>query len=508
MMREKMKILKWTTLLASILLVSCKATDLAVDEGKSNERLPTAAAKPLSQSAFNDLTPEQQYQVANRLSGALYKGVPFSEFFDIGASSQNYQPKKGEGFLIKMRKQLKAPLDNRADYNGMIELRHGLNDVRKPAGLPLAQIREYPISRDSFEAWMAYTLANTILFSPAEEIVSATYIDMQRIYSGLIKGMREDVSMRDIIFAHMKSQANWRRFRSPEDNTREMMEIYLGLFDRDKDVPKASLACQNWSLKDGDGNYELEINELTANTEPQYVLGQWATSCEDFYKVVAEHSLVIPRMVTFIVDNFFPNFSSEKRTSIVKDIVSINPQYFHDIFLAILFSEEFLLHNQKPKSFEETFFNLAERVHWVNDRRFLNELTNRGSFTPTLHKMNQPAMSLKLGRFKDQPLDSLSFAFYHTAVREYLLTRLEGRWGLWGSEFVREGDFFDDDAYVDFLFMSVLARKSTPNELITLKAVFVETENQENRTDQARIVFDYISRLPELYYDNAIVRGE
>lgn len=91
----------------------------------------------------------------------------------------------------------------------------------------------------------------------------------------------------------MISQENWRRFRSPEDNTREMIEIFLGLFDQDAEVPKASIACKNWSLTDDEQGYQLVIG-FDENTEPQEVLGAAILSCYDFYQAVAQHPLLIP----------------------------------------------------------------------------------------------------------------------------------------------------------------------------------------------------------------------
>jgi len=499
---------KLIILLVTLTLISCKATELDLDEEKSAGNFPVNAAKPLSDTSYNNLTVEQQYQVANKIASTVYKGVPVADFFDFRAYGNTFTVGEGKDFLSKFRQKLNTKEKNKAGFALLIDQRYSFNERRKPVAEPLATIREYPISRDMFEAWMAYKLANTILFSPAEEIDSADYIDVQRIYTGLVKAMSEDVSIRDIIYTHMTSQANWRRFRSPEDNTREMIEIYLGLFDRDDDVPKASIACKNWYITDGDGNYERVIDTLNENTEPQFVLDQWVTTCEDFYRVVANHSLVIPRVTTFLVDHFFPNYSVEKRLALTKDIVATDPQRFHDIFLAIIFSEEYLLYNEKSKSFEETFFNLAERTQWVHRSGFLNDLTNPSSGSPTMHKMMQPAMSLKLGRFKDQPLDSQSFANYHSAVRERLLTRSNNDWGSWGGNFVRQGDFFDQDDFVDFLFMSVVSRKSTEEERTELKSVFISTDNESDRVDQTRIVFDYISRLPELYYSNAIVGAQ
>ena len=492
-------------------LLACKDNpQLEVDESLGGQALPNGVAAPLSDTEFQSLKPEKRYEVANKLAATLFKGVTVNDFFDFNSyGSELRVSDKGNQFLSDTRSDISKRLRNRAGYVNAIERRHNLgNDSERAKGEPLATITEYPVSRDQFEAWMAYTLANTILFSPAEEIASTDFIDVQRIFDGLVKAMSQDASIRDIILTHMKSQANWRRFRSPEDNTREMIEIYLGLFDRDEDVPKASIACKNWYLTDEDADYQLVIDNSEANTEPQKVLGSWVTSCEDFYEVIANHPLVIPRITTYLVDRFFPNTDAAKRNEIVKDIVSKNPVRFHDIFSAIIFSREYLLNNEKPKSLEETYFNLADRIDWHPNDRFIRELTGNSSSEPNLKNMKQPTMTLKLGRFKDQPLDSLSFAYYHKAVRERLLAKTNTRWGSWGSEFIEQGDIFEQDEYIDFLFLSALSRKATQNEIDTLKEVFAETENETDRNDQARIVFDYISRLPDLYYYKKITEGD
>jgi len=487
-------------------LVGCKADQLQVDEAHSNLTSTRGAAAPLSDDEYNSLSPEEQYQVANKLAATLYKGVPMDEFFDLGHGIQDLRVDGGKGFLARTREELNTKITFKDFYQNAIENRYNFsNDSLKAVAAPIATIKEFPISRDMFEAWMAYTLTNTILFSPAEEIDSADHVDVKRVYDGLVRAMSEDASIREIILVHQKSQANWRRFRSPEDNTREMIEIYLGLFDRDADVPKASIACKNWSITDDDDGYQLIIDNSNANTEPQNVLGQWITTCEEFYELIASHPLVIPRITTFLVDRFFPDETSEKRANIVKDIVATNPQRFHDIFLPIIFSKEYLLKNQKAKSFEESFFNLAGRTHWNHHPRFLNELVNPdlGSSQPTLSKMGQPAMRLKLGRFKNQPLDSLSFATYHEAIRDRVLVINDSRWGSWGSDFTSFGDYFELEDYVQYIFISATARKATDEELQTLIGV-IEAEAESGKTNQAKIVLDYISRLPEIYFYNAV----
>ncbi len=507
---KKMRLSKLWVVSCCLLTVGCLNKDGAEDNlVGTGQAQPVASAVKLSDDEFSGLTPLQQYQVANKLAATLYKGVPADEFFDLGRGIDNLKVDGGKNYLSKTREKLTERLSGEKleFFRKAIKTRHEFNGniTREIAAKPLATIREFPISRDLFEAWMAYTLTNTILFSPAEEIDSADYVDVQRIYGGLVNAMSQDVSIRDIILTHQKSQANWRRFRSPEDNTREMIEIYLGLFDRDEDVPKASIACKNWYLTDDAEGYQLIIDYSNANTDPQLVLDQWVTSCEDFYELIASHSLVIPRITTFLVDRFFPNASADQRANVVQDIVAANPVRFQDIFLAIIFSKEYLLQNEKAKSFEETFFNLAERTQWESETRFMRDLVNTdlGVTQPTLSKMGQPAMRLKLGRFRDQPLDSLSFATYHSAVRDRLLAKTVNSWGAWDNRFTSIGDFFELDEYIHYLFISVAARKATDQEIQALTGV-IEAEGETGKTNQTRIVLDYLSRLPEIYFYNAM----
>ena len=127
-----------------------------------------------------------------------------------------------------------------------------------------------PLSREYYETWISYKLMNTILFSPALELETMDYTDIQKIFSRLIYLIAEDYTIGEIVYEHMITQENWRRFRSPEDNTREMMEIYLKRFN-DDEVPLASTACRNWSLTDESEGYQLFIG-FDRNTEPLRLL--------------------------------------------------------------------------------------------------------------------------------------------------------------------------------------------------------------------------------------------
>jgi len=500
-----------------VLLFGCKADNLVVDEDLSKQ--PTGVAAPLSSSEYQNLKPVKQYQVANKLAATLYKGIPVDEFFNFNTYGSELKVlDAGNQYLTETRNQVVARLKNRDEYSNTIDLRHDLGtDAQRAKAEPLSIITEYPVSRTQFEAWMAYVLMNTALFSPAEELPSTNYIDIQRIYNGLLKDMDEDVGIREIVLAQMKSEESWRRFRSPEDNTREMMEIYLGLFDRDEDVLKASVACKNWSLTDESKpdvrtRYVL-VKTNRVNTEPQRVLGSWVETCDDFYEMVSNHGQLIPTITATLVESFFPTTSAGKRSAIVADIMSVNPTRFHDIFTAIIFSREYLLNNERLKNFEEIFFNLIQRTKWkqTNDN-FLRELaSNSNNNRVGMREMRQPTMTMKLGRVVGESIDPLSFAYIQQTVREQVLTRVRTDWGSWEDTFIGDGDLFSTDEYIHYLFLTALSRQATVEELDTINQAFIDSDNESGnnfRENQASIVFDYISRLPDLYYLKTITIGE
>ncbi len=505
-------------------------------------------AAPLSEQEFSSLVPEKQYQVANKLLGSMYRGVALEGFFDLSQGMNRLAPGESGRFLSSVRDALETRMEGstreyydtfiEGDEAAGVEARFNFREPRKE--LPLARMFQYPLSADQFEHWIAWHLANTILFSPAEELDSTDITDVENVYNNLVKDLREGRSIRQIISRHQRTEANWRRFRSPEDNTREMIEIYLGLFDRDEDVPRASIACQDHYLTEENEGYKLAISPKP-NLEPQRVLDRFVTSCDDFYDLIAEHPLVIGRVTTVLVEYFFAGRSNADRLKIVQSIAGSNPVTFQDIFLAILFSREYLLHTERPMSFEENFLGTAHRIDWdppaVLFRGMMSNGGGGGVGRVDMAQMNWPSMSLKLGRLFGIPMDSLSFANYHRGYRQVLLLNRAG----WGSGLGTEpaGDL-DSDAsdeeqirqeknrarfalvkemsledYLDYLFLSVALRRAEIGErdaLIDLarNAYFIQEREgvYEVRDGShgrlAMLVFDYISRLPEQYYFKAI----
>lgn len=530
---------------------------------ETGKNTPQGAAEQVDSKSYNALSPLQQYQVANKLTSALFKGVPASQFFAKETITANASTLRvsgdGSNYVDKVRNALSLPLSNRdaivteiegdATATVPVAAKYSFDGTRRPLQYPLAYIYEMPLSEEFFARWMAYKLVNTIMFSPAEEIDSADEIDVQTLYENMVTALRANSPIRSIILAHEMSESNWRRFRSPEDNTREMIEIYLGLFDRDADVPKASRACKNWSLSDEDAGYKL-VKDPSENTTPQQILGNfpgdgyWITSCQDFFEAVSNHPLVIPRVTTVLIDHMFGvEYDAAKRTALARDIAASNPTTFKEIFTAILFSKEFLLNMDRQKWFEESFFNVADRAYWRPYSGFFREIntnqTNTG-INASLPQMYQPSFTLKLGRWPTVPGDVLAMSYQQNGLRSAVLIRSNAKLTTdptfdplasqsqgWGPELIDGTATLSTSDFIGYMFISVLGRMPTAAELSTLTQVIdtartaatastidcVATTagngclryfNAGNVANRAMVVMDYLSRLPETFFFNAV----
>ena len=525
-------------------------------------------AAPLSQAEYNTLTPEEQYQVASKLYGTLFRGISVEDFFDLNAGTTNLTPKSAT-LLDDTRKALRTSLsatellaadtliegfdaegnpdEDMAKYS--FDPDTDANENEKAMQLPLARIKEYPISRDLYVQWMAYFLSNTIMYSPAVEMESTDTVDAQNMYRFLTSRIRDKSSVRDMIRSNLPSLARWRVSRSSENHALEAYELYLGLFETEEDSVKGGIACKDFYLTDEDSGYVISTTNIP-NTEPQLILGSsFITTCEDLYDVIAGHPLIMPRAAEVLVNYLFSGRSREDRVNMINSIVASGAETYEDIFTAMIFSREYLLNTERPRSFEESLMPLLDALKWdpaadptdsAGKRIF--EFMASGSDNPPggrgnilyLGNKGWNAMSMKIGRLPDVPLDALSFANYHKSVREELLidTRHYD-----GSQTDIPGLLYnglgndDDDLhaaisqlsltdYIDFLFLSAMQRKASADEIAGLIAIYdglslleidtdgnqvIRPSTSDNRHNNiAQITFDYISRLPEFYYFRAI----
>ena len=499
----------------------------------ANTELATmsGSATALSQEELDTLSEEQQLQVANKLLGTMMKGMPVNELFNISQGMQGNSDNPiasatlATGAISTLMADTHRSIATALSIGERFEADTRINEGYRfsndrPREEPLAQFYEYPLSKDMFDRYVAYILMNTILFSPAEEIDSVDIEDVFSVYNNLVQDLRFNRNIRQIVARHQRSLENWRRFRSPEDNTREMIEIYLGLFDRDEDVPSASIACQDLFLTDEDEGYLL-MSTGDINTTPQLIFANenlppytpaFITRCNDFYDFIASHPLLIPRMARVLVDYYMQGRDATLRGQMVQDIVDSGAQTFQDIVAGIIFSREYLLLTERAKSFEEIFFSTAGQIGWDARRDIWRGMASgSGGLREThLEQMGWPTMRSKLGRIAGIPQDAFAFANYHKGFREALMIDRTQ----WRNQLV------DDDVaqlsaaeYIDYLFMTACLRRAVPDEQTDLLALADslgyldeggQTIARNSHDEVAQIVFDYITRLPEIYYFNQI----
>ena len=435
------------------------------------ENTPSSKYKlnQLTDSEFNALDEAQKLQVSNNLLNTFFFGYPQNEL----------QEKIDSGSFIS---QVRSGLEEEKTDKGWLES-HILDDdifrqyseYYQPQAITILT-RFYAMDKlDSyfFKNWIAYILTQTIMFSPAYELDSTHTPNISGVYNGIVNLLDDEAGMRFITYVHMMSENNWRRFRSPEDNGREMLEIFLLDMD-DSHVPIAGKALQNWKLNTDSDTLEVSLNQ---NTTPLNLFGTTLYNGDDFYRELTKSNLFTKGVTQRLVDFFFPEKTASTKQQLVNSIVSSQPETWQDILLQIVFSEEYLLHNSRAKSAEETFFSLAKKMDYKHrDNTFYY-------FKRYLENMHQAIMKYKLGKLKRVPQDTLSFAHYHKFIREEVLLRRSNpdviddysSWSRqgWSDSFISFDNFDYDinndveslDSFVNYLFKTTIAREATSEEL-------------------------------------------
>jgi hypothetical protein len=493
------------------------------------ENLPKSQYKleQLSDNEFNALSSNAKLKVANKLLESLFFGYPHSNLKEK-IDSQSFLSNVFNALSeenIDTQELESAILDN----SKYVQYRD--KSWAQPQVLTILT-RFYEMNKlDKYylQNWISYILTQTIMFSPAYELGSTHAPNIANVYNRIVNMLSIDSGMRYITYVHMMSEENWRRFRSPEDNGREMLEIYT-LNARDSDVPLAAKALQNWRLNTDSDTLEVGLNK---NHSPIKLFNTTLFTGEDFYRELVKSKSFEYGVTKRLVDFFFPKKSESKRDEITKSIVSSNPQKWQDILLQIIFSKEYLLNNQRALSAEERFYSLAKKMKFKAKRNTFH------SFKNSLTRMNQASMKYKLGKLERVPLDSLSFANYHKLIREEFMLNIaingetnrdSWRYDGWSLEFIDASNFSLEGtneqvltSYINYLFMATIQREATASELKLFKEhmlsngkfkgefnILTRRDNNENKEREERrkrvaiIVLDYISRLDELYMQREV----
>lgn len=385
--------------------------------------------------------------------------------------------------------------------------------------------------------WMAYILTQTIMFSPAYELDSTSTPNIARVYNRLVSMIDSEGGMRYIGYVHMMSEDNWRRFRSPEDNGREMLEIFA-LDEDDSHVPIAGQALKNWKL---DKDNDTLVVSLNQNTEALTLFSTIIYNGDDFYRELVKSDLYTKGVCSRLVEFFFPNETESKKTEILNALIASNPETWKDILIQIVFSEEYLINSKQAKSAEELFFPMAKKMNFKHQTRTFHD------FKYALDEMHQATMRYKLGKLERVPLDTLSFANYHRFIRERVMLKNSNPKKIndytaydrngWDESFVDNTNFtFDGEniieslnSFIDYLFKATIMRNAATEELAifnnhmligTVGDQILRNEFNMFRTDDdpvrqreqrevrkkriATVVLDYISRLEETYMQQKV----
>lgn len=584
-----------TTLFRSIVglliccsIVACKPSD---PDGSSDEDKALSYSFALTQQEFDDLSPEDQFMVANKLLSTMYRGIPADAFFDLTQGLE--EPViQYENFINSTFTALTTSMSNEdiirvnqdifgidddidtEDVDESIPARFTNIDNNEPHQIFMARNHTYPISKNQMDQWMSFFLANTIMYSPAREMDSTNNQDVDRVLAYLSTQLNKDATMRETVRGFLHNLSRWRVSRSPENHALEMFELYLGIFndtpEEQQNTINGGIACSAWYLTDNGGDYQLlKDNTQYGIAEPVKVFDQYIYDCEDLYDVVAGHPLLVPRMVEVISNYFLDGMSAEQKLDVVESIVATNPETYQDVFLAVMFSKAFLLENTRPKTFEENAFNFLHAMHWTprsNEYPLNSGVLDRvydssnNSNLIGVHNMGWAAMDYKIGRTPFLPMDVLSFAAYHKAIREWVLLETKA---YDGNRFPEREDFTDDvdspreppfeivngafyiagtenlkpemealtpAELVDFVFLSAMGRRAEEAEKTALleegevRDYLRYYENDEGlevlslrrsgggddelyeywTDDYVQLMLDYISRLPEFYYYRAV----
>ncbi len=455
----------------------------------------------ITDSDFNNLSPENQRIVANKLLALLFYGMSKTDLDTLIASGT---------FISTIQTKLQTPNSDLTSTETLIEKKsYSWSKSNANREKILARLFDLGLGEHYLKRWAAYILSQSIMFSPANELETVQDSDILNVYNRLVLFMDDDYSMKMITYLHMTSDDNWKRFRSPEDNGREMLEIFLLDFN-DSHVPSAGIALKNWRLDPSDLELIIGLNQ---NDQPQNLFGTTVTTGFDFYRELVKSADFTNGVTTRLVNMYFSESTSQKKSEIISAIVNSKPSRFEDILLQIVFSKEFLYNTSRVKSIEEASFSLGKRIHFFDGLNFFYYLRE------SMDNMHQSLFNYKLGRDDVIPTDTLSFASYYDFMRRRLMIDRKSDSGNdWDSGW--ELSFIDKAisntttvrTFIDYLFLTVVDREPTVEERETLAnyainnahGTYTDMNTYNDRTGVALIVMEYLSRLSEVYTFQAI----
>lgn len=472
-------------------LVEIVEVNKIVSEGFSLG-VPTAEL-PLFSKAFSDedlkaLSLSEQYRAIDKILSAFFIGLPKTQFEMV------VQMDRPITYIRNML--LKTKIGNFESAEKKTQL-YNYSWNRKTPEMALSRLFSLEPSKEYLNFWTAYMLANSKFYSGSLELSTVNMSTGQNLLRELYEELSNGYTMDSMIYNYLLSEEYWRRFRSPEDNTRESLELMVGIFD-DSLVPLASQACKDFSYNERDQNLEISFDY---NTEILEMDGKEIVRCKDFYReMIANNPLLQDWFVLNWLNLYFPNYSDEQKENFMAELYKVGATNYQDIFLNIIFSDDFISNSKRFKSFEELYLPISKKINfYAGTNTFVNWVTEA-------HNSNQPPMFYKLGRGVETPSDTLSFSQLTKTIRETMFldqkTNMFSDWDAgWGSEFLFSLNFNNHEALIKDIFMFLVSREPSDDEVKILTSLIVNYDLKLNdqKGKAVIVILDYISRLSELY---------
>jgi|GEM_PF-5904342 len=455
--------------------------------GVPSAELPVFA-RAFSDADLKSLSIPEQYKALDKILSAFFIGFPKIEFDSIIAMDRPVTYIKN---LL-----LKTKIGNFETAEKEVQ-KYNYSWNKKTPEKAIARLFSLEPSREYLNFWTAYMLVNSKFYSASMELSTVNMSTGANLIRELYEQLENGYTMDSMVYNYLLSEEYWRRFRSPEDNTRESLELMVGIFN-DSLVPLASQSCKDFSYNERDQNLEISFDY---NTEVLDINGSEVTRCKDFYReVIANNPLLEDWFILHWLEYYFPNYTAEERELFMKDIYELGATNYQDIFLNIIFSDDFIKSSERFKSFEELYLPISKKtnfyagnntfVHWINQA----------------HGSNQPPMFYKLGRGLENPSDTLSFAQLTKTIREVMFldqkTNMFSDWDAgWGSELITALNFSSSETLIKELILFLTGREARDDEVATLSKVLLnfDLKSNDHKGKAVMVILDYISRLTEIY---------
>lgn len=239
-------------------------------------------------------------------------------------------------------------------------------------------------SKQYFDLWVTYQLLNTFVLAMGDELDTVSSARTNTHIEKIRTSVEQNLSVRSIMLDYFMADIFWARFRSPEDNGREVFEIYLGDF-RDEVVPIVAKILQNYSFNEDQGT--LEIDSFNRNSEAQAINDTQLTTPYQLYSYVVNHDQFMPHIYKHIVKGLY----GYEADDVIRSISSKGLSTFRDIYIEAL-THPSVKQIKRSKYPEEIILPALKALNSHlrrNDIRELTKITEQIGSPPLFSKLER-----------------------------------------------------------------------------------------------------------------------